>query len=231
MNVHFLQHVPFEGLGALEPLLINLGHKITGSHLYLDAALPSVDQLDWLIILGGPMGVSQEKQYLWMQGEKRFIRKCLTKNKKVLGICLGAQLIAEQLGANVIKNPDSEIGWFPVLKNCGTDNSIINALPDNFMAFHWHGETFDIPPNATALGSSKACKNQGFVWGDRVVALQFHLESTLDSIQALLDNCSNELDASTYMQSKSEILNETSGLEQLQKILPLLVHALDSVEN
>ena len=113
MRVHYLQHVPFEGIGSMEPFLIDGGHRVSSTRLYLRATLPPIDAFDWLIVMGGPMGVGDEGRYKWLAREKAFIKAVVESGKIVLGICLGAQLIAEALGAAVTKNRCREIGWFP----------------------------------------------------------------------------------------------------------------------
>ncbi|MCG8378009.1 MAG: type 1 glutamine amidotransferase, partial [Proteobacteria bacterium] len=112
MNIHFLQHVPFEGLGSIENYINEKSHHLSCSRLYLDQELPSVNDLDWLFVMGGPMGIYDEDQYPWLDREKKFIKQCIDSGKIVLGFCLGAQLIADVLGAKVYKNQYREIGWF-----------------------------------------------------------------------------------------------------------------------
>ncbi|HIJ58003.1 MAG TPA: type 1 glutamine amidotransferase, partial [Deltaproteobacteria bacterium] len=143
----------------------------------------------------------------WMKAEKAFIEQSIRNQKTVIGICLGAQLIADVLGARVYKNPVKEIGWFPVEKSKESKGSIFDSLwPDEFYAFHWHGDTFDIPPGAIHFAQSKACRNQGFVYQQHVFALQFHIESTKKSIEELIFYCGHELnETGTYIQHSDKI--------------------------
>jgi len=152
------------------------------------------------------MGVYDEQEYPWLKTEKTYLQEAIHNNKVVIGICLGAQLIAAVLGAEVYPNSHKQIGWFVVLKKPQSHNtSIGKILPESFMAFHWHGDTFAIPDGAVHLTESRACKNQAFVYGKRVIALQFHLESTESSVESLIQHCGNELTSALYIQTEDQI--------------------------
>jgi GMP synthase-like glutamine amidotransferase len=228
LRIHYLQHVPFEGLSSIELALKEKGHDITSTHLYDDQPLPRVSDIDWLIIMGGPMGIYDEEIYPWLSDEKRFIKDVIDSGKIVLGICLGAQLIANVLGAKVYKNKYREIGWFKI--NClpEIEGTILSsAIPDQLEVFHWHGDTFDIPTGAKALASSEACKNQGFILNNRVVGFQFHLETTFQSASSLINNCRNELDGSHYVQTESEILSDNLKFTPINKAMFSVLKALE----
>lgn len=228
MNVHYLKHVPFEDLGSIEPWLTNRGHTITATHLYNNEELPPIDDIDWLIVMGGPMGVEDQAIYPWLTDEKAFIQQALDQNKIVLGICLGAQLIADVLGAYIIKNTYREIGWFPIqLSDEVKATKLGTALPSEFDVFHWHGDTFVIPSGAIPLASSKACLNQGFMIDERVIGLQFHLETTPDSALDLTIHCKNELDNSQYVQTAEKILEKPERFEVINKIMDVVMDYLE----
>ena len=185
--------------------------------------------IDWLIVMGGPMGIYDEENYPWLCAEKRFIKEAIDSEKIVLGICLGAQLIADVLGAKVYRNEHREIGWYKINRRPETDNTILSkAIPEQIEVFHWHGDTFDIPDDATALAESEACKNQGFILHDRVVAFQFHLETTLESATALIQNCRNDLDGSQYVQSEEEMLSNTQRFSTINQVMFSVLNALES---
>ncbi|MFA6172558.1 MAG: type 1 glutamine amidotransferase [Kiritimatiellales bacterium] len=208
MNIHWLQHVPFEGLGCIGPWLAGNGHAVSCTRLWADDNFPNTGKIDGLIVMGGPMGVYDESVYPWLAEEKAFIKQIIAQNKPVLGICLGAQLIAEVLGAHVRKNDQREIGFFPLTG----DGKI---FPAEFMAFHWHGDTFGIPDGAVHLASSAACKNQAFIYRDKVLALQFHLETTDESLLSLYEHCQNEITGGPFIQT----------LEKMEPFLPMLGNA------
>lgn len=204
MRAHYLQHVPFEGLGSIEPWLKAQGLEITHTRFFESKRLPAPSEVDLLIVMGGPMSANDEDELTWIIGEKAFIRRCIQQGKRVLGICLGAQLIASAMGARVYRNHVKEIGWFPV-QGVPAGNESIYRFPMVFRAFHWHGETFDLPPGAVRIARSEGCENQAFQLGQSVIGLQFHLEMTPESVREIVSNCRAELLPSKYVQSEAVI--------------------------
>ena len=221
MKLHYIQHVAFEGLANIEQWAAGHGWDISGTHLYRMEKLPDPNGLDWLVVMGGPMNIYEEKEYPWLVAEKKFIREAIQKNKVVLGICLGAQLIADVLGGKVTRNRCKEIGWYPVtLRAEGRDSVPFRGLPDEFMALHWHGDTFALPPGAAMLAESKACSAQAFSYnGGRVLGLQFHLESSVISVGALMENCSNELVDGEYIQNADVIMGHKEHFPTIHKTM------------
>ncbi len=160
MRIHYLQHKPYESLGCIEEWISKSRHSLSATKFYEDTSLPKFSDFDFLIIMGGPMGVYDEDKYPWLKDEKKFIKESINDNKIVLGICLGSQLIADSLGSKVYKNKFKEIGWFPVkIKN---EHKFFNSLPEEIITAHWHGDTFDLPDGAVHIAESSACKNQAF---------------------------------------------------------------------
>lgn len=205
MHVHYFQHVPFEGPGSIRLWLESRGCQVSGTRLYNSAILPDPDDIDLLVIMGGPMSVNDEDRFPWLIAEKRFVRDIIKKGIPVLGICLGAQIIANALGAPVYPNREKEIGWYEIQAVSSPDSSLFR-FPQTAEVFHWHGETFDLPAGAKLLASSEACKHQAFQVGKTVIGLQFHLETTPESARELVANCRHELVPSTYVQSEEDIL-------------------------
>ncbi|WP_321389505.1 type 1 glutamine amidotransferase [uncultured Desulfuromusa sp.] len=232
MNIHYLQHVPFEGLGSMEAALIAGGHQLSSTHLYKNQRLPSLKNIDWLIVMGGPMGIHDEAEYPWLLPEKKFIQQAIESGKTVLGVCLGAQLIAAAMGAEVYKNDHKEIGWFSINRSPEADTTIIaTAIPQQAEVFHWHGDTFNVPAGAKSLASSNACQNQGFIFDDRVVGLQFHLETTPELIQELINNSRHELDCSSYVQSEEEMLANPQRFARINQIMAAILETLEKNTN
>lgn len=230
MRVHYLQHVPFEGLGNMEEWLEKRGAEITSTRFFqsLDHSnrLPGLDEIDFLIIMGGPMSVNDEADLPWLVQEKSFVRSVIASGKPVLGVCLGAQLIASCLGAKVFANEVKEIGWWPVTGNA-VDLLAGFSFPDSVEVFHWHGETFDLPPGAQLMVSSKACVNQGFVLDGKVVGLQFHLETTHSSAEKLVEHCRDELVAGPYIQPESDILaTDRKKYDEIKRVMANLLSAM-----
>lgn len=227
MRIHYLQHVPFEDLANIEAWARSRGHYLTCTMLFADETLPDLSSFDWLIIMGGPMNIYEHDRYPWLLREKEFIRQAVAGGKIVLGICLGAQLISDVLGGKVTGNRFREIGWFPVsLTAEGISSSIFSVLPERFVALHWHGDTFSIPSGASRTAESEACSNQAFILG-RAVGLQFHLESSKDSIDHLLENCADELTEGPYVQKPREI---DAPAERYDQIEGLMERLLDRIE-
>jgi len=216
MRIHWLQHVPFEGLGSISDWAVGKRCPVTASRLFAGDKLPAVADVDLLVIMGGPMSVHDEAKFPWLADEKRFIGRAMDADKLVLGICLGAQLIARVAGARVYPNAHKEIGWFPVDRTALAGTTAVGrVLGERVEAFHWHGESFELPAGAVHLARSRACENQAFVLGDRVVGLQYHLETTLPSADALIDHCRNELVEDTYVQSETDIRSRPERFDTL----------------
>jgi GMP synthase-like glutamine amidotransferase len=190
MRSHIFQHVPFEGPGSIEPWLKAAGHQITRTPFFIDGStLPAIPDIDSLIIMGGPMSANDEQLFPWLSQEKAFIRQAIDAGKPVLGICLGAQLIASAMGAGVYPNNFS--------------------FPPSVNVFHWHGETFDLPSGAIHLASSDACRLQAFQLGTSVIGLQFHLETTPASARDIVTHCGAELTPGDHVQDAATLLSAT----------------------
>ena len=232
MRAHTLQHVPFEGLGCIEPWLAKKGYDSSFTKFYESSELPPVDSINLLIILGGPMSIHDEVEFPWLVQEKTFIRECIAAGKAVLGICLGAQLIASCLGARVYPNFTKEIGWFPIE---GSPTALITSFefPDTATVLHWHGETFELPQGALHLAKSKATKNQAFQFGPSVIGIQFHLEMTPDSLLSVVSVFEDDLATSQFVQTAKQILSaspETYSESQhhMHGLLDFLHHQANS---
>ena len=209
MRLHYLQHVPFEGPAGIADWARAGGHAVTGTATYDGADLPSMDDFDWLAVMGGPMSVHDEAEHAWLAGEKRFVKAAVDAGKVVVGVCLGAQLIAEVLGGTVTKAANKEIGWFPVMTTPeAADTQLFQRFPGRYTAFHWHGEAFTIPPGAVRVARSDANPDQGFVWNERVLALQYHLETTDESLRAIVEHCPGDLEGGgDWVQSAKAMLD------------------------
>ncbi len=226
MRAHYLQHVPFEGLGSIEPWLRSAGYEISSTRFFDQTALPELSEIDLLVVMGGPMSVNDEGEYPWLVQEKQYIRQVIDAGKHVLGICLGAQLIASAMGARVYPNRHREIGWFPIQGVPVPDGSIF-CFPRSVQVFHWQGETFDLPPGAVRFASSEGCENQAFQLGQSVIGLQFHLETTPESAQEIVSHCRAELIPARYVQPETTILGVVP--ESYRTINNLMAEVLSSI--
>ena len=223
MRAHYLRHVPFEGPGMIEPWLGGAGYEVTNTPFFRMTELPDLESIDLLIVMGGPMSVNDEGEFPWLVQEKQFIHSAMEAGKPVLGVCLGAQLIASAMGAPVYPNPVKEIGWFPIYGVSSIGRSTFR-FPPSVEVFHWHGETFDLPSGAIRLASSEGCVNQAFQLGQLAIGLQFHLETTAESAQEIVSHCRAELSPSRYVQSETTILSATP--DQYRVINNLMVEVL-----
>lgn len=213
MKFHYLQHVAFENPGIILEWIEENNHSVTHTRLDLGQSLPNDQDFDALIVMGGPMNIYEEEQYPWLKAEKTFIKKAINDKKFVLGICLGAQLIADVIGGQVKRNQHTEIGWFPI-EACDSDSNFLPELVKKPEVFHWHGDFFtDLPEDAIIFAKSQACPHQGFVYREKVFGFQFHLENTARIIEDLVENCGNEMLPGPFVQSPEQVLNQTEKIK------------------
>lgn len=228
MRIHTIEHVPFEGPGAIARYARTRGHALARTRIFDREPLPPLDEADLIVIMGGPMSVHDEDRLPWLVEEKRYLCRAIDAGARCFGVCLGAQLLAEALGGRVGPNHGREIGWFPVrLTPEGAASPIFAGLGDEFAAFHWHGETFSIPPGATWAAESDACRHQAFEARGRIVGLQFHLETTAENMELLISHCSDELEPSgAFVQSPEEMRARRALADSTW---PLLCKILDNL--
>ncbi len=229
MHIQALTHVAFEDPAGIGEWAAARGHTLALTPLFAGAALPNLNTFDWLVVMGGPMGVYDDAKYAWLTAEKNFIQSAIAANKTVLGVCLGAQLIATVLGAQVTRNAHQEIGWFPLeLTAAGQHSPLLAGLTPQQRVFHWHGDTFSLPSGAIQLASSAACAQQIFLYGERVLGLQCHIEATATSVAAIVAHCADELipDA-PFIQPSAQLLTvDAAEYRTLQTVLFTLLDQL-----
>jgi len=210
MKVLVVSHKTEKDIGSLDPILVERGYQITRVLSYIDA-VETIDPLghDLAIFTGGPIGVYQADMFPYLNHELDYLKKRIAHDKPVLGVCLGAQLIAKAMGYDVYPGKQGkEIGWVDVTVTAeGAESPVRHLDKSQTKMMQWHGDTFDLPDGATLLASNDVTKNQAFECGN-VLGLQFHFEMGEDNIQSILDNASDDLDGSPYVQSAEEILNE-----------------------
>lgn len=221
MIIDVLQHVSFEDPAAIADWGKENGHTFRIHKLYENAPVPDCKQIDFLIVLGGPMSVN-DLEYTWVEEERKLIKEMISKNKPMLGICLGAQQIAKSLGSTIFEGEFKEVGWFTV----NSDSKQFDFIPETMTVFHWHGEQFKLPEGSQRLFSNDVCENQGFIYQDRVIGLQFHFESTKASIDSLLENERAYLDNSAYVQTEETIRNWKIPENNITVLYKLLNHLI-----
>jgi len=224
---HYIQHVPFEGPGVILPWALKQGFRITATHVWKEEKYPSLSSFDWLLILGGPMSIHDEKEFPWLIKEKELIKKAAESGKKVIGICLGAQLIASALGAEVSLNRVREVGWYPLAETAKGKASPFKGILDGLTAFHWHGETFTIPDKAVHLCKSEGCINQGFSIGNNILALQFHLETDDIILRGMVKELEQEKMSGGFVMDPPVIMEHRNYLHRNQEAMIRLLEILN----
>ncbi len=229
MNIHWLQHVPFEGLGSIGFWAEKKGHTLIATRLWAGDELPDPEDVHMLIIMGGPMGVSDDQAFSWLAAEKQLLCRLVDSGCALLGICLGAQLLADALGAKVYRNREKEIGWFPVVSADGIPSPFAGVFPDTLDVFHWHGDTFDIPAGGMRIASSRGCCNQGFIVGDRILGLQYHLEMTPSGLSAIIAHCRDELVDGEWVQCEEDIVQGSGCLTRNNLVMDQVLDTFEKL--
>lgn len=193
-RIGILQHFWCEHADALDAALVDLGHRTTLIKLWDGDALPAADDYDAWLVMGGPMNVDQVERHPYLGPERELLKQLIAADRPVMGVCLGAQLLARAAGARVYPKRPREIGLFDIeLTVHAADDPLFSLLGNPQEVFQWHGDTFDLPAAAVHLAGSKRYPNQAFRLGRRVYALQFHLECTLGTVQNIVKACEPEL--------------------------------------
>ncbi|MDZ7262692.1 MAG: type 1 glutamine amidotransferase [candidate division KSB1 bacterium] len=213
-----LQHVSPEGPGLIRQWLEENSQQFVICHLWQEPIIQDSKDIRGLIIMGGPMSANDEQQYPFLRSELQLIETCLRQDLPILGICLGSQLLAKALGAQVYRGPKPEIGWYPIYfsQEAQTDD-LFKGEPGQCWVFHWHGETFDLPKGAKLLASSAAYPHQAFKYENHAYGLQFHLEMTEEMINEWVKINKEEL-FSPGQSAPTKILRDTQHyLREMQE--------------
>lgn len=223
-----LQHAPYEQPCYISKWFNLHSIPIRDVNLYKGDILPEVDTVSFLIIMGGPMNIYEHEDYPWLIEEKKFIRKVIDRKIPVLGICLGAQLISDVLGGTVTRLPDPEYGWVSVSHNeRATENRLFSSIiPDLLTVFQWHQDTFSIPSGAVPLFQSTACPNQGFVYKNSVVGLQFHPELDEHDIRMILNLIEKDTGITHQDYPKEDIIQNISLYKEGNEFIDVLLYYL-----
>jgi GMP synthase-like glutamine amidotransferase len=211
-SILVLRHVAFEGQGRMAPYWERRGVRIHEWIATTGESIPALNSHSGLIVMGGPMGADDEAIFPWMASEKRLLESALKQDLPILGFCLGAQLLARVLGAQVSPMGHKEIGWWPLEKESDAESlDMLKTFPDRFTGFHWHGDAFELPPGARRVFRSEGCSEQGFVWGDRAWGFQFHPEIGVEEANILISHCGHELEEKGRWVANAEAISNPNA--------------------
>ena len=217
MRLHLLEHIPIDLPHTnIAFWAEKKGYKVTKTDLFNGEELPSLNDFDWLMIMGGFQHAWEEEVNPWLMAEKKFIAKALAGGKIILGFCFGAQLLAEVLGARVFPNKHKEIGWYEVsLTPAGRESFLFSNVSETFMTFHWHSDHFPLPPGCSRLSANEATANQAFICdGHPVVGVQFHPEYTRKLVTFLTKEYGHERKRGPFVSGKEVVLSQTKKIPE-----------------
>jgi GMP synthase-like glutamine amidotransferase len=230
MRLHLLHHDPVDfSRTNISRWAEKKGYSLAHTYLCNNEALPAMEDFDWLIIMGGSQHAWEEDVHPWLPAEKKFIARVLEGNKIMLGLCFGAQLLAETLGAEVFVNSYNEIGWYEVtLTPEGQQSYLFQNVPEQFTTFHWHADHFSLPHGCTRLAYSEATENQAYISQKRPIAgIQFHPEYPLETVKYFLREFGDEMLMGPYVAGKQKILSQT---DQTPETYALMAAILDNMD-
>ena len=206
MKIHYIMHADFEPIGCIEDWAYGQNHILKGSKPFKGDKLPHVSDFDFLVIMGGPQSPLAMDKAPYLRDEIALIKEAVKADKKVLGFCLGAQLIGEALGGNTSQSPSKEVGVFPVtLTLKGQQDPLFKGFPPSFEVIHWHNDMPGATQDSELLAQSVGCPQQAYRYKHNVYGLQFHMEITNESIQELIAHCPDDLQPGSFVQSAEEL--------------------------
>ena len=205
MKVLAIQHDAADPPAAAGEIIEQAGHELEVIRMDRGNAIPATAEADVLMTFGGGISLAGDDLPAWVAAEQDLIRTYFDEGRKIVGMCLGGQMIACALGGSVQRNHEVELGWHPVARVDSTGKS--DMFPDQWMALHWHQDTFQIPPGATHLYRSEACENQAFMLDDRVYGFQFHLEANERTVRTFNKISPLRRRQGTFVQSEQRVLD------------------------
>jgi GMP synthase-like glutamine amidotransferase len=219
MHLHYFQHNHFEDLGFIGDWAKSNSITTSVTRFDLKPELPSLQDFDWLVIMGGAMGVHDSDQYPWIPEEIEFIKEAIHSGKIVIGICLGSQMIARVLGARVYKNSEPEMGFWPInFSQEAQQDNVFRHFPAQFDVMHFHFDTFTLPEAAILMASSIVTPVQAFRYGKNVFALQFHSELTESNLPVFIKELEAEIIPGALAQNPDEMLRKVGSCNINNKI-------------
>ncbi len=225
MRIQYLKHHEAFDIGYIAQWAKENNFPLKGCDLSKKELLPSMDEFDMLVVLGGAMGAYEEGRYLWIKQERNFIGEAIKRGKYILAFGLGAQILAQSLRGDIHKNPYREIGFGEVRFNKeGRDFCLLKDIPEKITALHWHKDLFDIPRDGHLLAKSKACKYQAFRFHKRVMGLQFHLETTPETLTTLIKKCRCDIVKGQNVHNPNELEANAKKCKNMHNILARILN-------
>jgi len=216
MRIHIIIHAPFEKPGIIETWAIQNNHALSFTHTYREEQLPNVSEFDFLVIMGGPQSPLEQDIYPYLRAEIALTKQAFAQKKVILGVCLGAQIIGESLGAKTERSPHKEIGAFPIqLTDEGINDPIFNEMPTSFDVMHWHNDMPGVPESAVVLAYSEGCPRQVVRYNQRTYGFQCHMEMTTELVKGMIEHCADDLKPGQYVQDTEKMLaTDTSEMNE-----------------
>lgn len=221
--IDVLQHVPHEGPGLIANWAKENQHQLK-IHLLFEENAHVPNDSDFLIVLGGPMGINDTAEFAWLADERALIKRLSEQNKPIFGVCLGAQQIAATFGSEITVNKEKEVGWFPIKRT----SDKLPFFPESLHVFHWHQDTFSLPAGATRLFSSEGCLNQAFLYAENIIGLQFHFEMEKAGIETILQIDEEFITPGKYVQSLAAVKAEDVPEDNKQMLEAILDYLIDT---
>lgn len=208
MNILFVTHASFEAPGSIDVWAKKHKHKTHEVKPYAGEALPAIDNYDMLVVMGGPQSPIEIDKSPYLKDEIELIKQALKQKKRIVGVCLGAQLIGEALGATTERSPNKEIGMYPLeLLSDAENDFVFKDFPAKFDVMHWHSDMPGIANGTELLAKSEGCPRQIFRYGDRVYGFQCHFELTKELVEGMVKHCGGDLKAGKYVMTPDQLMS------------------------
>ncbi len=225
MHIQIIIHASFEKPGSILNWILKNNHTYTVTAPYKGESLSENNSYDFLIIMGGPQSPTHFIEYPYLKDEILFTQNAIQKNKPILGICLGAQIIGEALGAKTMRSPNKEVGAFPIsLTQEGMHDPIFKNFPKQFDVMHWHNDMPGLSDNAVIIAESEGCPRQVVRYDEKIYGLQCHFEMTRELVDGMLNHCENDLNPSRYTQASEKMI--LTDFESINKKLDFILDYL-----
>lgn len=225
MKILYVTHASFEQPGSIDTWAKRNNHETTEVRPYAGEQLPEINEYDMLVVMGGPQSPIEIEKSPYLKDEIRLVKQALDQNKRIVGVCLGAQLITEALGAKTERSPNKEIGMYELeLFDAAASDPVFSSFPAKFDVMHWHSDMPGLVDGVELLARSEGCPKQAFRYGDRVYGFQCHFELTRELVEGMIEHCDGDLRSGKYVMTPEELLalDYSEINERMDKVLDYL---------